>query len=1721
MKRNLLVIFFAFIACEFAYPQKPANELAEKPITKSGVVYISRPAVTASCGNKVGVESSNIRVKISYDPAKDVRLKFILKAFNSKGEVVQGCFNNDTYELVVSAKKPEAVFEYNLKKFIINGELDVESVQITPVNTGSVDAAILFEVEYAQSVFFKNPTGLKIPSLFASKPVVDIKNVNLEWECIYPFTKYQIEILKLENVNSLIRNDSVIKAEIDWNKAISIDYDVASVLDANGKVITRHNFSTSINQGTGYYTWRVRPIGSYFESGVGNSKNWGEWSKYDVGAKDLVKSNLDISYFYYNDPNQNLNYSNSKIFTEDNKVKEVQTFADGLNNVRQTRTHLASTNTTIAVQNVNDFNGRQSIQSLPIPIKDERKKYSPILLSGNAEYSAANFDRSDKPYADKVDNNDVVSYYEGNANQNVPESELIPFSQTKYYDDPLGRVKQEGGPGEIMRINALDKAKNKNKKYLYGVASESELVRLFGDKTPLPNTVNKVIQEDANGVSTISYLGQGEKVLATCLSFSDKNTSPASLQKLDKIENGGFEQVHVLDNNEMHEWGYSCSKRFVILADSTDVRIDYSVDNPSLFADCARLNVDCNYGLEIALFKVDEKNSSRELKSYSLAKITNETKGLAEPVVKTLSKGTYIVEKRLLLGEPTVNTEQIAKDVAMLVKPMPELTKSLLYNVTCKSKIPEFQSKLKEIRQSFRNKDLSRLKQVISSSLLTSTLKDSVAIFMERYDKEVNKEGFSYELFYKDGKIYRVLPENSTANADLVEMKTPCCRVIVPVRWIRRFDTNQYPYIKSSEAGELAKPKDVIEVEDRDEEYDYMPDFEGYAIAYFRDCDALNGTDGSFRQYMGGWEQPGIFNYMVYHMLTDKLKPYVDNSIVEQQKEKGAIASVESNENQKAAYDCKGNLIDDSWLNGVYDTKKLFNCWENQLKILASAKGCSNYLLETDFDKKVNIAEKFDEQMNNDKSVFNKAIDKVYRNMSFIGKVGLGFGGKRKLRRKISKKIRAVSAKPEDEGVNVNVDTFEGNIVKGFLDCAGYSFAKIISPYDAKPLAEDLDSKFDYEEPNDVRPFKYKLVQGSLIKDYFTVISKHRRENTQINSKLKRPDVDFAYVPLADWRATSVGKDGKPGDKHLLPRIKNPIYAFKYFEYAEEGFKETQEVETNHCYTDPNDCYSLDGDNFYARDDINGGFKKVSCCGVNSSNSICYTDFNYPNIDLLYKPNDPRFTISGDKKARYIVSNFDGNGRMKCPYDHISWSRGQRLTFYNLLNKLYPNGIDPNLEKQKEKDEEDYLGYEGDTEVKRDCNFLKTPREWYILPDEDGDISSEYPALIPDIEKEDYPDAKEMYAFTMPDGSKKTTVSSIEMIIRDKEKESLDGCERRFSQFREEIIKMLEKNCYLIDQCRGKGEAYDHIVSSAEIDEMAKALVKNCRAQCYANTFSCSMVDLYRGVKDPKGLLGGKPNGVKVYYGIGGMPANDPRSKNYKDGALDAVVNSQVPGSSLIEYDLSKYNEDDFSWYEYTALEQAKSWNFEINLPCKCSTLSLFPQRASEVYMAVRTPKGVEKFSNGDFVRFDDVDFGKGFDNISIDLKKMYDGAMDGAPFKVRLYLDGNMQGEIVLNGSSLSMDFPSPISGIHSLKIEGVGGSSVNCLLGVVKLSAKNVTDKSNSREFAPAYPNNFIPKEKYENYKSAIPDYNNPAAGKEDVETPAKKIQVEYDNDKKRVVK
>ena len=216
----------------------------------------------------------------------------------------------------------------------------------------------------------------------------------------YEFPNYQIQILRLYNIShDLAEAEEQIEAELNWSEATQLE--TMSPITA---------MELTIAEGTGFYAWRIRPVGTYYEGGVSNPLNHGVWS-YDEGnlipATIYNKSSVssDANFFFFDDPDDQRNYSYNRVFTEGNKTSEVITYANNLQQVRQTQAYIKSNdtsgndhNTLIVSQNIIDYSGRPSLSTMAVPTDGRMKEYKEqfIKSSSNQEiYRAIHFDVGD------------------------------------------------------------------------------------------------------------------------------------------------------------------------------------------------------------------------------------------------------------------------------------------------------------------------------------------------------------------------------------------------------------------------------------------------------------------------------------------------------------------------------------------------------------------------------------------------------------------------------------------------------------------------------------------------------------------------------------------------------------------------------------------------------------------------------------------------------------------------------------------------------------------------------------------------------------------------------------------------------------------------------------------------------------------------------------------------------------------------------------------------------------------------------------------------------------------------------------------------------------------------------------------------------------------------------------------------------------------------------
>ena len=120
---------------------------------------------------------------------------------------------------------------------------------------------------------------------------INSNQVKFSWYYSYPPSSceegnhpdYEIQVLRLHNMTegSSYEQQTQIKGEVDWSNATSIHAGTGQ-----GYIIL------TLAEGTGFYVWRVRPIGSWYTGGVADDRNWGEWTSHSGLAEGTL---VDIS----------------------------------------------------------------------------------------------------------------------------------------------------------------------------------------------------------------------------------------------------------------------------------------------------------------------------------------------------------------------------------------------------------------------------------------------------------------------------------------------------------------------------------------------------------------------------------------------------------------------------------------------------------------------------------------------------------------------------------------------------------------------------------------------------------------------------------------------------------------------------------------------------------------------------------------------------------------------------------------------------------------------------------------------------------------------------------------------------------------------------------------------------------------------------------------------------------------------------------------------------------------------------------------------------------------------------------------------------------------------------------------------------------------------------------------------------------------------------------
>lgn len=576
---------------------------------------------------------------------------------------------NKTVTLAINEDAPEQLYhlDFSTDYYQIHS-FDIDIISYTGHTTVDDDIQL---VAYYEEEF-------KFNAQSSSPLVTNLVNTNLQptsnqyqftWSnSCAAFPNYEIQLLRLYNNDPADTTaQTTISADVDWKEALSIETYSSDT-----------TIKLTLAEGTGYYVWRVRPIGNYYSGGIANDKNRGLWSDHGIytqGATGVGGTSGSAHVFFYNQFNDTINWIYSRTFTEGNNYKNEQvrisenmTFANGLQQARQTQAHLSTTNKILTTQTVMDFSGRPALSTIPVPLDDEISLgFKPNFLKNLSSviYTAEDFDDDtnyQNPGAVRDSTGEHFAYYsDNNADLTIPGAEQYPFTRTLFYNDGNSRVKEQSGVGATFKITASLNDSRTTKTFYSGVADE-ELIRVFGDEAPIASSVHKVINVDGNNTASVTYIGKDGKTLATCLAINGSNTIGDNTAPLMGLASQNVASLSVSDtiNNTTPYGDYgnqaTTSQTFM---EETTVNIHYDLTPKAVQDLCLEYCATCDYYIEISIQEINQPDSAWFYHEMLLPSGICDSANLAAyemDTTVTLSPGTYIFTKRVVANNTDTAT---------------------------------------------------------------------------------------------------------------------------------------------------------------------------------------------------------------------------------------------------------------------------------------------------------------------------------------------------------------------------------------------------------------------------------------------------------------------------------------------------------------------------------------------------------------------------------------------------------------------------------------------------------------------------------------------------------------------------------------------------------------------------------------------------------------------------------------------------------------------------------------------------------------------------------------------------------------------------------------------------------------------------------------------------------------------------------------------------------
>ncbi len=530
---------------------KPNNAYSDSlPVTKSNEydLLVSNPSLTDFFTKSV---QNYIFVGVNHDTNVVVTSPYLYNI-----ELTIWCFNyaspgtptskNITLQVSYDPDSGVSYVDANVYKFSGYQKLLVEVTSIKDTSNNMILRSDLPKNFYIMSSVVVERYDNVPFTIYPWGTVTNNKTLNVTWGtstnsslgCTNSVTtnnfkpiEFELEWLYIDDYTYNVYNNGVAGTPgYSFGASSNVAYDFKK--NSTRVRLTENSFDIPLIYEHGAIIYRVRAIRPDYSNDY-KTAIYGGWNLQDAGTVNL--SHQCHAYFISTPHNSDsLNWQYTINFAEEGKYKHVINYFDGTLRDRQSQTKInTDIDYVLAVDKIYDKEGRASIQTLPIPIKQGALYYNPDVTlhetTGNP-YRSNDFDNLSCSTPDSIaplSNSAWAKKYYSPLNPDkgiyerfVPDAKGYPFIQSVYSPDNL--LLWQGGAGYENQL-----WNGHGTRYEYVRATQSELNSLFSGEAGNFVHYPKQVITDPNGQTSFTiHNPKGQTIASGLIGIPDTLETP-------------------------------------------------------------------------------------------------------------------------------------------------------------------------------------------------------------------------------------------------------------------------------------------------------------------------------------------------------------------------------------------------------------------------------------------------------------------------------------------------------------------------------------------------------------------------------------------------------------------------------------------------------------------------------------------------------------------------------------------------------------------------------------------------------------------------------------------------------------------------------------------------------------------------------------------------------------------------------------------------------------------------------------------------------------------------------------------------------------------------------------------------------------------------------------------------------------------------------------------